>query len=86
VAALFNHIGKAVELRDAAEMSAVTPVTALMAPYYQLLDTVTGWMVSKGVRQEASSVFVGSLFHALSVDALKVQGALAAAARMREMR
>lgn len=75
VAALFAHLGQPVQLKDAEEMSAVTPVTALMAPYYQLLDSVTKWMTAGGVRQQAASVFVGSLFHALSVDALKVQGA-----------
>lgn len=75
MAALFAHVGQPVQLKDAAEMSVVTPVTALMAPYYQLLDSVTKWMTAGGVRQQAASVFVGSLFHALSVDALKVQGA-----------
>jgi hypothetical protein len=82
VAALFAHLGKPVQLQDAAEMSAVTPVTALMAPYYQLLDSVTKWMTTNNVRQEAASVFVGSLFHALSVDALKVQGASCSCRRL----
>mmetsp|Transcript_15685 Transcript_15685/g.30243 ORF Transcript_15685/g.30243 Transcript_15685/m.30243 type:complete len:259 (-) Transcript_15685:77-853(-) len=74
VAEMFAHIGVPVELADEKEMSAITPATALMAPYYKLLGTTTNWITSKGVRKEAASKFVGSLFHALTVDALKVGG------------
>ena len=37
VAELFGHIGVPVELANEKEMGAITPVTALMAPYYHLL-------------------------------------------------
>lgn len=74
VAELFGHIGVPVELANDEEMGAITPVTALMAPYYHLLGHTTNWVADKGVPKEAASKFVGSLFHALTVDALKVQG------------
>jgi len=71
---LLSHIGVPVEVPDTAQLTTVTCGTALMAPYFQLLGTVTKWMEQNGVQRSAASRFVGSLFHCVTVDALQVQG------------
>mmetsp|Transcript_34117 Transcript_34117/g.57325 ORF Transcript_34117/g.57325 Transcript_34117/m.57325 type:complete len:260 (+) Transcript_34117:141-920(+) len=71
---LYSNIGVPVEVDNTTQLVTLTCGTAFMAPYYQLLDTMTSWMEAKGVSRDASSQFVGSLFHSLTVDALKVKG------------
>ena len=42
----------------------------MMAPFYELLNTMANWLVKKGVKKENAQKYITSLFLALSEDAV----------------
>ena len=42
----------------------------MMAPFYQLLSTMSDWLVKKGVKRPNAQKYITSLFLALSEDAV----------------
>ena len=44
--------------------------SGIMAPFYQLLSTMTDWLVKKGVKRDNAQIYITSLFLALSEDAV----------------
>ena len=42
----------------------------MMAPFYELLRTMTNWLVKRGIRRDNAQKYVTSLFLALSEDAV----------------
>ena len=43
----------------------------MMAPFYELLNTMSNWLVEQGVEKDKAQKYITSLFVALSEDALK---------------
>eukprot|EP00239_Pterosperma_sp_CCMP1384_P012375 CAMPEP_0197865988 /NCGR_PEP_ID=MMETSP1438-20131217/43969_1 /TAXON_ID=1461541 /ORGANISM="Pterosperma sp., Strain CCMP1384" /LENGTH=253 /DNA_ID=CAMNT_0043484513 /DNA_START=510 /DNA_END=1271 /DNA_ORIENTATION=+ len=74
VEALFARISLPVPVNDIVHLRTLQCATALLAPYYGLLDSVATWMQLQGVDQATASKYIGALFHANTVDALKVDG------------
>ena len=44
--------------------------SGMMAPFYELLNTMANWLVKKGVKKENAQKYITSLFLALSEDAV----------------
>ena len=42
----------------------------MMAPFYELLSTMSNWLVKRGVKREKAQKYITSLFVALSEDAV----------------
>ena len=42
----------------------------MMAPFYQLLSSMTDWLVNRGVKRSNAQKYITSLFLALSEDAV----------------
>ena len=42
----------------------------MMAPFYELLNTMSNWLVKRGVKREKAQKYITSLFVALSEDAV----------------
>ena len=42
----------------------------MMAPFYQLLSSMTDWLVRRGVKRANAQKYITSLFLALSEDAV----------------
>jgi len=64
---LFRDMGVPIAVTDETELSIVAAVTALIAPYYGLLEAVCRWGVTAGLESKASGNYVGSMFQAISV-------------------
>jgi len=64
---LFRDIGDPIAVTDENELGIIAAVTALIAPYYALMESVRGWGVASGMDSKASGNYVGSMFQALSV-------------------
>ncbi len=64
---LFRDIGDPIAVADETELSIIAAVTALMAPYYSLMEAVCRWGVAAGLDSKASRNYVGSMFQAISV-------------------
>ena len=42
----------------------------MMAPFYELLSTMSNWLVKRGVKRDKAQKYITSLFVALSEDAV----------------
>lgn len=73
VAAVFDLLGQTVQVPPK-QLNAMWSATALMGPFYALQRAAAGWLAAQGVSDEASSAFIGSLFHTIASDA-KAAGA-----------
>ena len=43
----------------------------MIAPFYELLNTMSNWLVQRGVKKDKAQKYITSLFVALSEDALR---------------
>jgi len=66
----FNHLGVAVEVSDEKLFTNFWCMTAMMAPYYEMLNTLSKWLSSKGLKKSDTQKYVTSLFLAMSEDAV----------------
>ena len=64
---LIRDIGDPIAVTDENELGIIAAVTALMAPYYALMEAVCRWGVAAGMDSKASGSYVGSMFQAISV-------------------
>jgi pyrroline-5-carboxylate reductase len=66
----FNQLGTTVEIKNEKSSINFWSSSGMMAPFYQLLSTMTDWLVKKGVKRDNAQKYITSLFLALSEDAV----------------
>ena len=66
----FNQLGTTVEIKNEKSSINFWSTSGMMAPFYQLLSTMTDWLVKKGVKRNNAQKYITSLFLALSQDAV----------------
>ena len=66
----FNHLGTAVEISNEKLFTNLWCMTAMMAPFYENLNTLSEWLSNKGLNKVDSQKYVTSLFFAMSEDAV----------------
>jgi pyrroline-5-carboxylate reductase len=67
---ILSHLGRPLPLASEHEFSVLWAVTALIAPFYALLETAGGWAAENGVAPATASDYVAGMFHALAAVAL----------------
>ena len=70
VKAFFDRIGTTIEIKNEKSSINFWSTSGMMAPFYQLLSTMTDWLVKKGVKRDNAQKYITSLFLALSEDAV----------------
>ena len=70
VKAFFDKIGTTVEIKNEKSSINFWSTSGMMAPFYQMLSTMTDWLVKKGVKRDNAQKYITSLFLALSEDAV----------------
>jgi pyrroline-5-carboxylate reductase len=70
VKAFFDKIGTTVEIKNEKSSINFWSTSGMMAPFYQLLSSMTDWLVKKGVKRSNAQKYITSLFLALSEDAV----------------
>ena len=70
VKTFFDKIGTTVEIKNEKLSINFWSTSGMMAPFYQLLSTMTDWLVKKGVKRDNAQKYITSLFLALSQDAV----------------
>jgi pyrroline-5-carboxylate reductase len=70
VKAFFDKIGTTVEIKNEKSSINFWSTSGMMAPFYQLLSTMTDWLVKRGVKRDNAQKYITSLFLALSADAV----------------
>ena len=66
----FNHLGTAVEISNEKLFTNLWCMTAMMAPFYENLNTLSEWLSNKGLNKVDAQKYVTSLFFAMSEDAV----------------
>ena len=70
VKAFFDKVGTAVEIKNEKSSINFWSTSGMMAPFYQLLSSMTDWLVKRGVKRNNAQKYITSLFLALSEDAV----------------
>ena len=66
----FNQIGTTVEIKNEKSSLNFWATSSMMAPFYELLKTLSSWLISKGIKKNDAQKYITSLFVALSEDAM----------------
>ena len=67
----FNHLGTTVEIKNENLSLNFWTTSSMMAPFYEILNTLSAWLIKKGVKKESAQKYIASLFLALSEDSIK---------------
>ena len=70
VKAFFDKVGTTVEIKNEKSSINFWSTSGMMAPFYQLLSSMTDWLVKRGVKKDNAQKYITSLFLALSEDAV----------------
>ena len=66
----FNKLGTTVEIGNEKLSKNFWSTSGMMAPFYELLSTMSNWLVKRGVKRDKAQKYITSLFVALSEDAV----------------
>ena len=66
----FNKLGTTVEIRNEKLSKNFWSTSGMMAPFYELLNTMSNWLIKRGVKRDKAQKYITSLFVALSEDAV----------------
>ena len=70
VKAFFDKVGTTIEIKNEKSSINFWSTSGMMAPFYQLLCSMTDWLVKRGVKRNDAQKYITSLFLALSEDAV----------------
>ena len=66
----FDKLGTTVEINNERLSKNFWSTSGMMAPFYELLSTMSNWLVKRGVKRDKAQKYITSLFVALSEDAV----------------
>ncbi len=67
----FNNLGDTIEIKNENLSLNFWTASAMMAPFYELLQTLSSWLIKKGIKKNSAEKYILSLFVALSEDAFQ---------------
>ena len=70
----FSHLGTVIEINNEKKSLNFWSTSGMMAPFYEFLNTLSRWLILKGIKRENAQNYITSLFVALSEYALKNSG------------
>ena len=70
VKSFFDKLGTTVEINNEKLSKNFWSTSGMMAPFYELLNTMSNWLVKRGVKRNKAQSYITSLFVALSEDAV----------------
>jgi pyrroline-5-carboxylate reductase len=66
VAKLFSRLGSVIPLDEESQLDTLAVITALMAPYYAIVEKITAWAQVQGILRKDAAAYIASMFEALS--------------------
>jgi len=66
----FDKLGTTVEISNEKLSKNFWSTSGMMAPFYELLNTMSNWLVKRGIKRDKAQRYITSLFVALSEDAV----------------
>jgi len=70
VKSFFDKLGTTVEINNEKLSKNFWSTSGMMAPFYELLNTMSNWLVKRGIKRDKAQSYITSLFVALSEDAV----------------
>lgn len=74
LAELFEPIATVIQVNEESQLDAFFSASALMAPYFELLETVSAWLRAQGVDAEQADRYTGSLFRGIARKSTRPAG------------
>ncbi len=74
LARFLDPIGTVIEVSDEAQLDAFFSASALMAPYFELLESVSAWLRAQGVDAAHADRYTGSLFRGIAKRSTQPKG------------
>ena len=65
----FDKLGSTVEISNEKLSLNFWTTSAMMAPFYEILYSLSNWLIKRGIKKENAQKYISSLFLALSEDA-----------------
>ena len=66
LADFFGPLGTVIQVAEEAQLDAFFSVSALMAPYFELLESVSAWVRAQGVDAVDADTYTGALFRGIA--------------------
>ena len=66
----FNQLGVTVEIKKENSSLNFWSTSGMMAPFYEMLNQMSNWLVKRGIKRDDAQKYITSLFVALSEDAV----------------
>ena len=70
VKSFFNELGTTIEIKNEKSSINFWATSGMMAPFYELLNVLTNWLIKRGVKRSEAQKYITSLFVALSEDSV----------------
>ena len=67
----FDKIGSTIEIKNEKLSKNFWATSGMMASYYDILRTMSNWLIKKGIKRHDAQKYITSLFLALSEDAVE---------------
>lgn len=74
LADFLDPIGTVIEVSEEAQLDAFFSASALMAPYFELLDSVSSWLRAQGVDAAHADAYTGALFRGIAERSTRPTG------------
>ena len=66
----FDKLGSSLEIKNENLSLNFWSLSSMMAPFYEILNTLANWLIKKGIKKQDAQKYITSLFLALSTDAV----------------
>ena len=70
VKSFFNELGTSIEIKNEKSSINFWATSGMMAPFYELLNVLTNWLIKRGIKRSEAQKYITSLFVALSEDSV----------------
>ena len=70
----FSNLGTVIQINNEKKSLNFWSTSGMMAPFYEFINTLSRWLISKGIKRENAQNYITSLFVALSENAQKNSG------------
>jgi len=74
LAELLDPIGTVIQVSDETQLDAFFSASAMMAPYFELLESVSAWLRAQGVDAAQADTYTGSLFRGIAEKSTQPSG------------
>ena len=70
----FSNLGTVIQINNEKKSLNFWSTSGMMAPFYEFINTLSRWLILKGIKRENAQNYITSLFVALSENAQKNSG------------